>query len=233
MKNWLIFLLCVTCAACVDSDTTIRKKAEQAYAKKDYATALTLYVKLAKRGDVTAQVQVGVLHYMGWGTEKNQKEASAWYKKAAEQGNPTAMNNLAGLLSKGAEGVPQDMPEAIRWYEKCNERSACFATLGYIYVMGGGGVQVNYAEAARLFTLGANREIRIPGNIIEIEDKARSQMGLAYLHEERRGVQQDCKVVQRLLILASSSTSTTMSDLAKRRLNETSRPCGGINGAQR
>jgi TPR repeat protein len=221
MKNFLISTLCLVCIACANSDSTNMEKARQAYEKKDYATAFPLYVKLANKGDAYAQVQIGAMHFNGWGTKANKKEAATWYRKAAEQGNLAAINNLAGLLLKGAEGVPINAAEGIRWYEKCNnEHSSCFADHAYIYVYPrDSGVQVDYAKAARLFKRGVDLEIRDPKDLGVIDDKARSETGLAYLYEEGHGVEKNCDEAKRLFILSSTRNAPITSNAAKQHLD--------------
>jgi TPR repeat protein len=43
-------------------------------------------------------------------------DAVVWFKCAAGMGNPTAFRNLAVLYEKGSD-VPQDLVEALKWYE--------------------------------------------------------------------------------------------------------------------
>ena len=40
-----------------------------------------------------------------------------WYRKAAEAGNSSGMNNLGAMYEQG-RGVVQDTQQAIVWYEK-------------------------------------------------------------------------------------------------------------------
>jgi serine/threonine protein kinase len=49
------------------------------------------------------------------------KKAIKWYRKAAEQGNASAQNNL-GFCYEYGEGVEQDYEEAIKWYRKAAEQ---------------------------------------------------------------------------------------------------------------
>ena len=44
-----------------------------------------------------------------------------WYRKAAEQGDAKAQNNLGVVYDRG-EGVPQDDAEAVKWYRKAAEQ---------------------------------------------------------------------------------------------------------------
>ena len=69
-------------------------KGFSAYQKGDYATALPEWTPLAEQGYATAQHNLGVMYANGEGVEKNLTEAMKWYRKAAEQGNENALNNL-------------------------------------------------------------------------------------------------------------------------------------------
>ena len=49
--------------------------------------------------------------------KKDYNEALKWYRKAADQGNAKAMNNI-GLLYEKGNGVPQNYQTAKEWYKK-------------------------------------------------------------------------------------------------------------------
>jgi hypothetical protein len=55
------------------------------------------------------------------GVRQDYRQAAAWYRKAAEQGNADAQFNLGYLYDKG-QGVPQDYAQAAAWYRKAAER---------------------------------------------------------------------------------------------------------------
>lgn len=93
------------------------KEATKAFAKKEYAAALKLFRPLAEKGNAMAQYQVALIHRMGFGVTKDQREAKKWSRLAAKQGNLDAQLMLANLYSK-AEG--QESPDVVRayaWYE--------------------------------------------------------------------------------------------------------------------
>lgn len=219
MRNWVILFL-LLCAGCGDSDEAIKKKAHKAFEIKDYATALDLYIKLAKKGDSGAQSNLGLMYHRGWGVEKNGKEAVMWWSKAAEQGEVNALNNVANAYKYGRDGVPQDYFEAIKWYEKCVAHSACFVEFGDMYERSLG-VQGNQMEAVRLYTMGANQEIKFPHNPLQMEvvSKADAEMHLARMYASGLGVQKNCTEAKRLMALAANS-NTIISDIARRELGE-------------
>jgi len=56
-----------------------------------------------------------VLYHTGQGVKKDYQKAFYWYKKAAEQGNPTSQANLGVMYAKGT-GTKQDMVQSYAWY---------------------------------------------------------------------------------------------------------------------
>ena len=225
MRNWIIlFLLLVS--GCGDSDDVIRKKAFKAVEARDYVTAVELFTKLAKKGDAIAQVNLGVMYKTGRGVEINGKEAVMWWSKAAEQGNLSALNNVANAYKYGKDGVSQDYLEAIKWYEKCvaQPHSFCFVEFGDMYELGLG-VQEDQVKAARLYQMGADQEGINQG---EVEGKAQAEVHLARMYANGWGVQVDCEKAVRLMTLAANS-HTVSSDIARNLLKDSSCP-GGARG---
>jgi hypothetical protein len=78
--------------------------------RHDYREAWRLAEPLAQAGNPTAQFLRGKILHLGLGIQKSESEAAIWYRKAANQGEPRAMNNLAQLLLEG-RGVPKDSAE--------------------------------------------------------------------------------------------------------------------------
>jgi TPR repeat protein len=64
---------------------------------------------------------MGMLYETGFGVTQDYKEAAAWYKKAADQGNAKAQYNLGALYERG-NGVPQDYVQALKWYSLAESR---------------------------------------------------------------------------------------------------------------
>jgi TPR repeat protein len=50
---------------------------------------------------------------------KDDAQAVAWYRKAAEGGDALGMNNL-GVMYETGRGVPKDLNEALAWYGKAS-----------------------------------------------------------------------------------------------------------------
>jgi len=117
----------------------------QAPAAQNTAVDPALLAK-ANGGDVTAQVQVADAYAAGNGTAReprqlaaDYKQAAAWYRKAADQGNVNAQVHLADLYRDG-RGVARDMAQAVAWYRKAAETGDAGAqgTLGLLYSVGMG-----------------------------------------------------------------------------------------------
>lgn len=94
---------------------------------------------LARAGDASAQVDVGIAYALGELVEKDEVEARRWYAKAADQGNRHALNNLGNIYWYG-RGVPKDEYRAIEWYRRAAEKghAAAQTHIGYAYANGQG-----------------------------------------------------------------------------------------------
>ena len=76
-----------------------------AYDRGDYQAALKEFRPL--KGDKRAQFLMGVMYEQGHGVPRDDKAASGWYRKAAEQGDAEAQYNLGRMYDLG-QGVPQN-----------------------------------------------------------------------------------------------------------------------------
>lgn len=81
----------------------------------------------------------GVEYANGDGVPQNYEEAVKWYRKAAEMGQISAMNNLGACYADGL-GVPKDIEEAAKWYRKAAEMGSSIAqrNLADSYLNGNG-----------------------------------------------------------------------------------------------
>jgi TPR repeat protein len=55
------------------------------------------------------------MYATGRGVPKDYTAALSWYRKAADQGDASAQNNLGSMYAAG-RGVPQDHVQAFMWY---------------------------------------------------------------------------------------------------------------------
>ena len=118
LGRWLVFgllvLPAVPCRAGFDEGSL-------AYSTKDYATALREWLPLAKKGHSAAQFNLGLMYSNGRGVPKDEGEAVAWFRKAANQDNAEAQYNL-GVMYGNGNGVPKDEREAVAWYRKAADQ---------------------------------------------------------------------------------------------------------------
>jgi TPR repeat protein len=91
------------------------------------------FEKSAREGDVSAQLNLGVIYACGWGTPQNYGTALYWLTAAAKQGSTRANTNLGILYLKGL-GVKQDYPEALRYFRTAAEDgdAGSMINLGYM-----------------------------------------------------------------------------------------------------
>jgi TPR repeat protein len=75
----------------------------------------------AEAGDIAAQIDLGNRYRSGQGVPKDDVQAVAWYRKAANQGSATAQYNL-GVSYTAGRGVPQDFVAAHMWFSLAASR---------------------------------------------------------------------------------------------------------------
>lgn len=121
----------------------------QAYRAGDVVQAMALLKKSADAGHAPSQ---SLLAYILDKAEFND-EAVAYYRKAAEQGDPEGEFGLGSMYAAG-EGVKRDPAEARKWITRAAEKGHATAinSLAEAYIKGGLGIdetQRNSADALR------------------------------------------------------------------------------------
>ncbi|MDB6121862.1 MAG: sel1 repeat family protein [Pedosphaera sp.] len=141
---------------------------------KSYPTNKEVQDK-AEQGDLESQFALARKNI----NEGNFEEAVKWYRKAADQNDPEAQNDL-GALHVFGQGVPQDFAEATRLFRLAADQGYAQAqySLGLRYALGQS-VEQDYAEAAKWFGLAAQQGVA----------DAQLSLGRRYAHGE--GVTQD------------------------------------------
>jgi clan AA aspartic protease (TIGR02281 family) len=73
----------------------------------------------------------------GFDRPKDYAEAMRWFRKAAEQGDAQAQNEIGDMYMKG-HGVPRDNAQAMRWFRKAADQGLAKAkdNIGYLYFHG-------------------------------------------------------------------------------------------------
>lgn len=94
---------------------------------------------LANKGDVIAQYMMGCIYDFGVGVPIDEMVAANWYKKASEQGLPSAQRAL-GLMYLNGSGVEQSDKKAFECLQKVAEKGHAFAQndLAWMYAKGRG-----------------------------------------------------------------------------------------------
>ena len=127
-----------------------------------------------KPQDDDSNLSASEMFEQGWKyyNDRNYTEAVKWYRKAAEQGNSVAQNNL-GVCYEIGKGVAQSYTEAVKWYSKAAEQDYAIAqnNLGVCYEIGKGVAQ-SYTEAVKWYRKAAEQ-----GNI-----DAQNNLGSCYLN---------------------------------------------------
>lgn len=111
----------------------------------------------AQKGNVEAQVELGMMYHTGEGTTQNYTESCKWFGMAARQGNALGQNCLGAIYAEGL-GVPGSASKAVMWYRKAAEQglSQAQGNLGVMY-FDGNGVPKDAAEAVKWYRLAAEQ----------------------------------------------------------------------------
>jgi len=139
----------------------------------------------AERGDPSAQNKLGEMYANGRGVVRDGALAVEWFRKAADQGNAQAWNNLGEIHRdmwnvRRIWGVRRDDAQAVDWFRKAAEQGFALAqyNLGEMY-RGGYGVAKDFAQAVVWYRRAAEQ-----GN-------ADAQNRLGFMFDEGRGVAHD------------------------------------------
>lgn len=106
----------------------------------DAAEGRRRYQRSAELGDITGESQLGWMY--AHVQPLDYRLAMTWYRKAADQNDATAENNIAYLYESGL-GVAQDYGQAAAWYQKAAAQDYPRAQfhLGNLYALGHGVAQ--------------------------------------------------------------------------------------------
>ena len=175
LASALIFSTLLLQAAATGQEQEI--SAKEAYAKGDYATALSKWWGAADKGDLKAQVNLGRLFALGHGVDKNEVVAISWFRKAADKGSAVAHHNLGVMYETG---VHRDIEAAAKHYRVAAEggRTESQTALGKLY-QDGRGVARDYREAANWLEKAAD------------DDDPEAQFWLGALYANGWGVERD------------------------------------------
>lgn len=153
------------------------------------------YQLLANKGDVTAQVGLGQLHFQGGrGIPLDYEKAHHYFLQAAEANNPIALGFLGRMYLEGNEFVKQDNQTAFSYFKKSADQNNPVGQsgLGLMYLRGQGAPQ-DYTEAFRYFSLAAE------------QGWVDGQLHLGVMYHKGLGVRRDYRAAVKYFTLASQS----------------------------
>jgi len=124
-----------------------------AYEANNLPLAYQKFLAAAKEGHLNSQYNLALMYENGIGVKKNEKEALAWYTKAATAGSSAAQYNL-GVLYENGKGTAVNFAKANYWYRKAAVQNDGLAigNLGMLYIRGDG-VKVNKTAGVALLLL--------------------------------------------------------------------------------
>ncbi len=133
----------------------------------------------ANRGDVTAQLTLGLMYHKGYVVAQNDEESVRWYRRASDQGHKDGQTQL-GIAYYRGKGIAQSFEEARKRFELAAAQGDALAmsNLG-VMASWGEGMPKDEAGAVAWFRKAAER-----GN-----DDGQSNLGAAYY--KGIGVKQD------------------------------------------
>ena len=132
------------------------KTQDTAYAKEYLQLEFEQAMKLANRGAVESQFQVGRSYQMGVGVEQDFKRSKRWLLRAAVAGSMDAVV-AEGQSFEFGWGVPVNINRAFEHYNRAAEQRSirAFDALGHLYLKGGGAIKPDAREAFKWFSLAA------------------------------------------------------------------------------
>lgn len=170
------------------------------------------------RGD--GRIRLANVYEDGIGVPKDEQQATAWFRKAAEQGNAEAQNSLAFRYYIG-HGVAKDVKQGAAWYRKAAEQGDASGqnSLGSMY-LDGYGVPKDVQQAVAWYRRAAE------------QGDPMAQHNLALQYAKGDGVTKDPQVSYFWLLLASSGgtqETVRLRDLVERVLSQEQRAAAQTN----
>ncbi len=151
MRTLLALMLVCTLATAANAEPL--RDAQAAYDRGKYAVALDIWQPLAEQGNPDAQTGLGNMYLGGYGVERDEAAAMAWFRKAADQGHANGQLSLGGLYY-----ARKEYSSAASWYRRAAEQGNAVAQirLGRQYAEGVG-LSRDYVQAFKWFTVAAQR----------------------------------------------------------------------------
>lgn len=122
-----------------------------------FQQAFNTYLQSSQSGNPEANFRLGLIYETGEGhVGQDYTQAVIYYERAAKYGHIKAMANLGNLYYNGL-GVEQNLPEALRYFQKAAEKEspAAINSLGVMYLRGEGGLPKDLKTAFLYFSRAA------------------------------------------------------------------------------
>lgn len=140
-------------------------------------------MKLAKAGDDTAQLAIGIHYEQGIEAKKDAQQAARWYRESTLKGNIEAQYRLARLISRGAKGLTPDKIAAATLLQAGAEKGHAASQNEFgLRLQNGDGIDADAEKAAQWFQKAAD------------QDFAPAKVNLGLLYVRGQGVVRDYKV---------------------------------------
>ena len=100
---------------------------------------------------------MGIYYWLGKGVARDDKEAFAWFSKAAKQNSVLGQYGVGNSYLRG-RGVRRDVQKAVEWFHRAAEQGygKGQSTLADCYTSGTG-TEADFVEAYKWATLAANQ----------------------------------------------------------------------------
>jgi hypothetical protein len=192
----------------LDSKTlSVQAKAEELFERGDYRRAHVIYRNdLAPIGDKYAQYMLGFMSLSGLGVEQDPVLASAWYRLAAERGEPTQFLRIRDELLGNLDAVDRERSDQV------------YRNLRRDY----SDIAISMREAREAFedlqqvTTGSRISGSPSSAVTIVEPRAGSQSGDALIYRTQRRMQQHLDNVTATLGVARvSAENLTAGELSR------------------
>lgn len=115
MRLFLSTVLAATLLGCASSPATRNagpdfESAREAYVSGDYQRALPLMTAEAERGTPRAQYALGYMYFNGLGVDSDRDRAVSWIRRAADNGDPLAVEALSRMAVTMTRNTPATRP---------------------------------------------------------------------------------------------------------------------------
>lgn len=193
MKNMklivTIILSSITLFTFAQGTEELYEKSKELLNQEKFEEAIPILTEAAELGNAESQYNLGVCYQFGYGTEKNDSIATAWYLKSAEQGWTDGEYKMSYAYINGT-GIEKDEKKAFYYSLKCAAKNdvECIFNVINCYTDGIGTEKdsVKVLEwAIELAKMETPDNLKISGQITS------ARLNLAHMFMNGKGVNKD------------------------------------------